>query len=235
VTRRVADRVVELPSGTYRWERGILVGVLDGERYVYDVANDTMSRDILEQGTVDVQGSLTIAMSTSTGALSVVDETKKDVVYGLPSGQWTFSESYDGYVFLHREGEFLLFDIENDKPSAIRLAAEDLPKLATIDGANILLSRHEGEVWVMEIGQPPELLLRTSDPITDVEWYQSSRDVIVSTAKHVMALELDDRDKRIQTPLASFDRMYGMGIVKGELFLAGKRGDQEGIWRLAIE
>lgn len=235
VTRRVTDRVIELPRGTYRWEQGVLVGVLDGERYVYDVASDAMSRDALDAGTVDLRGSLTIALTTSTGMMSVIDETKKNTVYGLPSGTWTFSEFYDDHVFLHRDGELLSFDIERDQPSAIRLPAEDVPKTMTVNNTTTLLTHHEGEVWMMEVGKDPELLLRASDSITDVEWYSSGRDILISTEREVFALELDDRDTRIQTKLASFDRIYGMGIVKRELFVAGARGDQEGIWRLAIE
>lgn len=235
VTRRVADRVIELPRGTYRWERGVLIGVLDGERYVYDVSSDQMSRTELDPGIIDLQGSLTISFSTTTGMMSVVDDTRKDTIYGLPSGSWSFSESHDDYVFLRREGEILSFDIEHRQPSAIRLPADDVPKITTIDRSTVLLSRHEGEVWMMEVGTAPELLLRSSDSITDIEWHSSGRNIFIATASEITALELDDRDTRIRTKLASFDMIYGIGVVKRELFIAGKRGDQEGIWRLAIE
>ncbi|MCW1892205.1 MAG: PEGA domain-containing protein [Candidatus Uhrbacteria bacterium] len=235
VTRRNADRVVELPQGQYRWERGILIGVLDGERYVYDVANDSITRDPLAGNIVDLQESLTIFFSTSTGAMSIVDDAKKDVAYGLPSGSWSFSESHDGYIFLRRHGELLSFDIEHGKPSAIRVPSDDTPKIMTSAKSTALLSRHEGEVWMTTVGKDPELLIRTSDPITDVEWYTSGRDVFFSTTKDLIALELDTRDSRIQTKLASFDAIYGIGIVKRELFIAGTRGQEQGIWRLAIE
>lgn len=167
--------------------------------------------------------------------MSVVDDTRKDTIYGLPSGSWSFSESYDDYVFLRREGEILSFDIENRQPSAIRLPADDVPKVATANRSTTLLSRHEGEVWMMEVGTAPELLLRSSDSITDIEWHSSGRNIFIATASEIVALELDDRDTRIRTKLASFDTIYGIGVVKRELFIAGKRGDREGIWRLAIE
>lgn len=67
VTRRAADRVIELPRGTYRWERGVLIGILDGERYVYDVSSDQMSRTELDPGIIDLQGSLTISFQRQPG------------------------------------------------------------------------------------------------------------------------------------------------------------------------
>ena len=84
-------------------------------------------------------------------------------------------------------------------------------------------------------GQNLELLVRKSDPIVGAFWHESGKYLFYATTHDVIALDLDSRDNRIETVLASFDEITGFFYQKREIIIIGKRGDQQGIWKLLVE
>ena len=235
VTRRDPERAVELPDGFYRWNDGTLIGSLDGEQYLYDVTNDTTQRIDTEPEVHDAEGTYEIISTTNTTGLVLVDRTKEDLQYGLPAGDWYFGPAYNGTLFLQRSGEWIGFDPDEDRPVARRIATVDPLQDVRVDGETYLLSRYEGEVWVMKLGEEPELVVRKSQPITDVAWHRRGNHIFYTTDSDLIVLELDARDHRVETVLASFDEMNGMTVARRIVYLAGVQNGVSGIYALEVE
>lgn len=226
---------VMLPQGEYRWEGDDIVGVSGGERYVYGIHDDVVRKEILDETVYDTQGAYEIASLTGDTSYVLRNASKPDHVFGLPVGDWTFESSKDGKLFLRNGDEWMEFDPKEDQAIAHRFSSEKSPLFMKTDGVLRFITIHDGELFLTEVGKDPELLLRRSSDIVGVAWHRLGRDVFFATKNDVVVTELDSRDKRNETVLASFDEIYGILVDRREIFISGKRGDQEGIWTLAIE
>lgn len=235
VTVRNPERAIRLPAGFYRWDGSQLIGSLPGERYTYDVSNDTTQRTALAPGVMDVEGSYEIIRATGTRELLVVDSAKRSLQYALPSGDWHFAPALNGMVFLERDGEWLGFEPSEDVTSVARLKTAGQPDEARIDGDIHLLTHVDGEIWLMALGTDPELILRKSTPILDVEWQRRLKHVFYATERDVVVLGLDERDRRLETVLASFDEIYGMDVLKREVYISASKNGERGVWMLEVE
>lgn len=234
VVRRNSTQTVVLPKGYYRWENGMLVGALDGERYVYDMSNDTTKKDLLSQGVKDVFGDYQIIVPTSTQGLALI-ERGGDVRFDLPSGDWRFVMKYGDYLYLRSGNEWIAFDPGHQSTSAVRFKSQQSLVSMKIAGEAELLSTYGGEISMSKPGQELDLLVRKSDSVVSAYWHESGRYLLYATAHDVVALDLDSRDHRIETVLASFDEITGFMYQKREVIIIGKKGDQQGVWRLLIE
>jgi ribosomal protein S2 len=81
----------------------------------------------------------------------------------------------------------------------------------------------------------PELLLRQSEPIREATWDDTGRSVLFATRTNVTALDLDPRDGRLQTTLATYTSIGDIAVSKKQLLIAGTREDSAAIWALALE
>lgn len=234
VVRRNSTQTVVLPKGYYRWENGMLVGALDSERYVYDMSNDTTKRDLLSQGVKDVFGDYQIIVPTSTQGLALI-ERGGDVRFDLPSGDWRFVVKYGDYLYLRSGNEWIAFDPGHQSASAIRFKSQQSLVSMKIAGEAELLSTYGGEISMSKPGHELDLLVRKSDSVVSAYWHESGRYLLYATAHDVVALDLDSRDHRIETVLASFDEITGFMYQKREVIIIGKKGDQQGVWKLSIE
>jgi hypothetical protein len=235
VTRRNPDRAMELPAGFYRWNDGMLVGALAGEQYVYDVTNDMTQRTDVPQNVLDTESTYEIMRTTGTNGLILVDQTKEDVHFSLPSGEWYFGPAYNGTLFLQRDGEWIGFNPDDKQPVAHRImTAEELQSMR-ISGDTHLLSRYEGEIWVMKLGEDPQLIMRKSAPVLDVAWHRRGNHIFYATDRDIIVLELDERDHRLETTLASFDEVTGMTVARRIVYISGNIGEKQGIFSLEVE
>lgn len=234
IVRRNASKLLELPKGKYRWEDGMLIGALEGERYVYDISNDTAKRDQLAQGVKDVLGNYQIMSPTSTKVLALI-ERGGDIRFDLPLGDWRFSGQYNGFVYLRSGDDWLTFDPGHSSVSAVRFKSQVDLESTSISNDTQLLSRFGGELSVSEPGRSLDLLVRKSDSIIGAFWHESGRYLLYATAHDIIALDLDSRDHRIETVLATFDEITGFSYQKKEVIIVGKKGGQQGVWKLAIE
>lgn len=234
ILRRNATKSIQLPTGDYRWENGMLIGALDGERYVYDISNDTAQRTQLTQNVKDVFGNYQIIAPTSTQSLALI-ERGGDVRFDLPSGNWRFVANYNGFVYLRSGDSWLAFDPSRQSASSIRFHSISDFESIKVGGDQELLSRYGGELSMSKPGQNLELLVRKSDPIVGAYWHESGKYLFYATTHDVIALDLDSRDNRIETVLASFDEITGFSYQKREITIIGKKGDQQGVWKLLVE
>jgi hypothetical protein len=236
VRRTGTDGPLELPAGSYRWEDGMLIGSVDGGRYVYDAANGRVEREDLAYGVLDVNGSLRLMSSTSSPRLALTDASKPGRMYELPNGDWRFGPSYNGFIFLTSDDEWLGFDPDADEPAALRIPVSGDTQYMKISGDSFILSRHLGEIWItdLEPGEP-ELAVRTSREIKAAFWFRAGTDVFYATDNKVIALNLDPRDGRMETVLAEFDEIFDMALANRVLYVAARRGEERGIFRLRVE
>jgi hypothetical protein len=234
ILRRDAKKMIPLPTGVYRWENGMLIGSLEGERYVYDVSNDTTQRDALGKNINDVSGNYQIIAPTGTRMLALI-ERGGDVRFDLPSGDWRFASQSAGYVYLRSGDEWLSFDPDRPSESAIRFRANVDLKTMSISGEEEFLSRYGGELSLAKPGKRQELLVRKSDSIVGASWHESGKYVLYATTHDVIAFDLDSRDHRIETVLASFDEITGFSYQKREAVIVGTKNGQTGIWKLLVQ
>ena len=234
--RKITNRLTQLPDGYYRWDDSVLIGALDGERYIYDASTDTAQKDALPFGVIDIQGSYQIIYATGTGGYALVDVSHSDILYSLPSGKWYFGPSYNGVLFLEQDDEWIGFDPDEDAPLARRLKTTGEPVITRMNGKTVFLSHHEGEIWSMVLGDEPSIVLRKSRPILHVDWHRDEADVFFATGQDVFAYEMrGGNQERVETPLAHFDDLTSLCVIKRELYLSGSRDGKEGIWVLDIE
>lgn len=91
----------------------------------------------------------------------------------------------------------------------------------------------EAFAWTATSGR--ELLWRQTTPFRDIAWHPSYNGVLLADATHLAALELDPRDGREYTPLATFDTIQGIAITNDLIYIAASKGEQNGLWTLSLE
>src|SRR5512133_2851100 len=220
VVRRNAKPSIDLPSGFFRWENGMLIGSLDGDRYVYDVSNDSTTYDPFDQRVKDVFGDYQIIATTGTRSLALI-ERGENVRFDLPVGDWRFASKHDDYIFLRNGSDWLSFDPSDKSTSAVRFKSDASLKVSNQSKRAELLSRYGGELSLGKPGEQMNLLVRKSDSIIGAVWHESEKYVIYATTHEVVALDLDDRDHRIETVIASFDEITDFSYLKRELVIFG--------------
>jgi hypothetical protein len=234
VVRRDAEKSIELPSGFFRWEDGILIGALDGNRYAYDVSNDLTTYDPFDEGVKDVFGNYQIISSTGTQTLALI-ERGENIRFDLPSGDWRFASKVDGFIYLRSGDDWLSFDPSDESTTSVRFKSQTTLSPSSQLKQVSFLSLYGGEMSLGQSGQTASLLVRKSDSIIGAMWHESEKYILYATTHEITALDLDDRDHRIETTLAVFDEITDFSYQKRELIIFGKKGDQQGIWKLAIE
>lgn len=238
VSRRKPETAVHLPKGRFRWEQGVLIGSLEGKTYTYDPGSDTVKENPLPHNVLDISGSMEIVSTTGTTALSLIDLTRPNLRYALPAGEWRFETSPDTRVMLSNGDDWLTFDPRSEAPQTLEFPAAEPPIAFTEQHGNVsLLSWHEGELW-LSFAKPvnsSDLLIRKSEEMTGAVWHLGGKNIFFSTKHDVSAIELDQRDGRIETHLAQFDDIQGIGLIRTQLYIAGTRSGEEGVWGLNVE
>ncbi|MFA5129484.1 MAG: PEGA domain-containing protein [Patescibacteria group bacterium] len=236
VSRKRPDHAVELPIGIFHWENGVLIGTVSGKMYSYDPATDVTKQNPLPKNVVDLSGSLQIIQATGTQAESMVDLTRPSVQYELPEGNWHFDASPDNRVTLRNGFDWILFDPRGVNTQKNHFSSDEAPIAFTSRDETMLLSWHEGELWLSSSQtQSSDLLIRKGEPIVGAIWHTSGKDVFFATRHSVFVLELDSRNGRIETELAQFADIQGMGYLRGQLYISGTRDGEQGIWILSVD
>ena len=134
-----------------------------------------------------------------------------------------------------RDGDrWLAVSTQEKNPYAGSVTGDDPRWLARAEHPTALFI-NRNELWMWAIGQEPALLWRQSDPILQALWHRSGNTVFLATRTQLFALDLDERNGRIITPLADFSNITGMGMIDRDIYVAGTREGQEGLWRIKIE
>lgn len=235
---RVADAGISpLPAGIYRWENDALVGVWEGERLAYVPSEGMVRRTALTEGALDQEGDYLLA-ERSGGGQMVVEQGKEEIQFTLPAGTWTFAGREEGWLLLRERtrGHWLAFNPRDaERVTSASMPAQRAPLPYRREGEMFFLSFGTHELWLAGLDGNTELLLRSSDALTDTAWHQEGRYLFYTTTHQVAALGLDAQNGRVQTTLATFDQIVQMTVAGTTLYVAGEKDGQTGLWMLNVE
>jgi len=234
IVQRTRRDVVALPAGAYRWSGNDLVGVTAGGRYTYNVSRGTTTRNALAPGVIDEEGGYDVFRATTSSEYVLRDQSLPNRHYQLPRGSWTFMEAPGGLLALTNGASAFLFSSSGDPTDGTLVPSDGVLRVVRADGAEKMIAVLQNEVWLLG-ADVEEVLLRKSEPIIGVEWHRLGRDVFYATTNNVISLNLDQRDGRIETPLAHFDEIFGLAYARRELFVSARQGESVGVWSIAIE
>lgn len=154
----------------------------------------------------------------------------------LLPGRWRVSDVRDTVVALRDGNRWAVLDADAERQTEDDQVQGDRPRW--LSGALVptaLFMNDRREIWLWRAGSSPELIWRQSEPMVDILWHRSGSYVIAATKRRLFAIELDDRNGRLTTPLAEFDEVSAIIFSKKVLFILGRRGVQTGAWKLEIE
>lgn len=232
---RKGQKPLEITKGTYRWSgSAVLIGT-DGSRMTtISLPQTSITRLPLATSTVDILGGDEIRKTNGSSDRILVTRSRKDRGLVLPAGNWNFWTSVGSIYLLRDTNSWLSLDALADQPE-YHAAFGDLPRAIPNNGSTPVLFMNEGELWTWDLVSDPVLIYRQSEPIIQAAWHRDGHDVFFATKINVFALNLDQRDGRIQTKLASFDHISDLAVVGKELLVAAKQDDVNGVWSLKIE
>lgn len=231
---RSAVPPVELTAASYRWENTELVGVTPSSQIRVEFPSFRITREILAHGTVDAFDGTELRIATGSAGLVYFPKPADPRGFVLPTGSWLFAERNRSRMLFNADGQWLSLQ-ESGGTSEYRSANGDRLRLFHSSAGDHFLLVNNGELWLWDPQNDPELLYRQSDPILAAAWHHTGNDVFFATSKNVYALNLDQRDGRRLTPLASFDRVSDMIVFKNDLLIAGEKDGKKGVWTLVVE
>jgi PEGA domain-containing protein len=233
---------LELPVGRYRWENDQLIGNDGANLLVIRLPQMTITKTPHDPDVYDRSVIAEIRTTTGTNHLIYVRADQPDRGLILPSGDWKLFGQIRNIVLLNQDNEWLALQDRLSTPIFHRVVGDFLRpfrpssifQIATGDDERFLIV-NSGEVWLWDLMQEPELLLRQSGPIVNALWHDTGNDIFIATAKTIFALNLDVRDGYLMTPLMDFDRITDISRFRSNLLIAGTKNGQTGVWELEIE
>lgn len=223
-----------LQAADYVWDGSLLVSQDDGMRVVIDPRRETLERERLPAGLVAESDAFDLMVNTSTGEMLVRPRSVLRRVYALPSGTWTLGDSEGPYAMLRNEQRWLAIKPNGEPESG---TAEGKRLRWNTEGRNpraILV--HGNELWLWTPGQEPQLLMRQSESFVDAVWHRDGFHVFAATEHRVFVLELDDRGGYATTDIVTdFERINAFAYVGDSIYVAGRKGGVDGLYRRIIE
>jgi len=225
---------IALPDGTYRWNGTSLEGTSDSSLVTISADDGSIRREPLASGIADRFDDL--VLRTATGTDNLVLFRGVDPLHGfiLPPGRWRIHGLRENELILRDGLDWLAVDLDSNPPNMTRAMGDALRPYVEKRKTSYLLV-NGGEIWRWDAGNNAELLLRESQTVADAHWHSAGRDVVFASGKDVAMLNLDTRDGRIRTVLASFDEITDVAFIKKDLLIAGTKNGQSGLWQLTIE
>lgn len=250
----VLDRLTPLPDTLVRLQsRGLATtstaydGVWEGtsytmvertpqtaQRLTWNSRTGALDRAEISSSTQAQYKDLRLEVTTSSATL-IVERTFRDRNIPLSHGDWRFQESpLTDWAFFAKEQQWLALNPYAEQPIQHQITAEKglwSPNTVT-PAQGLFVGMNELHLWTPE---GPTLLLRQTAPIVDAAWHRSGTIVFLATDTAIEALELDARDGRARTPIATFDAIQALASVGPYLYVAGTREGVTGLWMLTIE
>lgn len=229
---RARTTVEALPNGTYHWSGNELIGFQGRSQLSVDVARAQIERTTLPTGIEERSGSIELRVATSSNQLLLADSSFLGRLFSLPNGRWSIHDWHRPYLFLsdgiHWLGIRLRLGV---LPTAMR-AEGDYPRWSpdTDNPRAAFVNEHEIRLWNPET--PETVVWRQSTPIRNAVWNDDGGVLYVADAQSVFALPLDNGQDPRPVQLGVFDEVWDVAVQGTTIFAVGKRGDQQGIFRL---
>ncbi len=223
-----------LPDGAYRWEGNRLVGIDHSVQTILQTSNYALEKVPLEKPLIDTNDTADLKTATDTPALLYT--TLKDPTRALllPSGDWNFYVSQNNFLLLNDGWDWLSLQTESNPPQYRKITG-DSPRLLINKKTDYYLFVNGTELLVWDPLSEPDLILRQSDRILNAAWHASGDNIFYATEKDVRVINLDPRDGRQISPLATFDEVSDFAYYDGKLYILATRDDHTGLWVLTVE
>ncbi|MCA9384435.1 MAG: PEGA domain-containing protein [Candidatus Magasanikbacteria bacterium] len=221
----------KLPPGEYHWHNDLLTGLNSERRYTYDPRSKQLSSIVTTDGN-DELAPVTLTQSTSTNLQLLTWNNDTNRAFSLPRGNWLIHSIEEDFVLLE-DGQRLLA-VKNKSSVAQESYGKIQSWLLNTDIPTALVL-NQNELWLWQIDQNPELLVRNSDAIISADWHPKAGTIFYATMTQVFALELDNRDGRQRTELASFESITDLATVNDHLIILGTKDGKTGVWSLDLE
>ncbi len=222
-----------LPPALYSWSGNFLQGFAPHTRIQINPQTGIINKSTLPQGVLAQTDELRLEQATSSEHL-ITTRFFQTRALELPAGHWMLGEWKKPELLLQDGTHWLSVDPSADQPIADQLVGDDprwLPGVTT----PIALFLNEREAWLWQLGSSPVLLWRQSDPLVQIAWHRSGNNIFIADAHHLFAVELDSRNGRLVTPLATFDQINDFTIINKTIYLAATKDGKQGLWKMDIE
>ncbi len=226
--------VEEIPRGFSRWTSTELVILHEHTIERLRLRDGGLMHEPLPTNVLDQEQDFQIITASNGDRLSLRRASLLSREWELPSGAWRIALIEKSFVVLRDADRWLAVSIDSSNPYGGE-AMGDHPRWLTRAGHPTALLLRRNELWLWELGKEPALLWRQSNPLVQALWHGSGSSVVIATEKNVFMLDLDEREGRLVTPLATCDHIAGMGFVDRELFVAGTRDGKDAVWRIGLE
>ncbi len=221
-----------MPDGIYHWDGSDLVGFADRQKIT--VQNDgAVEHTPQPSGIHDVLAGFSLRYVTGTADLVLTLNKKTDQGFVLPPGQWQFRAQPDSTLLLQSGKDWMWIDLATDPLTVNRLQADWLWPMV-VKRQTRYLALNGNEVYVWDSGHEPELIYRQSDKLVSAAWYADGKDVMVATKNAVIMFNLDARNGRYKTTLATFDEIAAATVANENVFVSATKNGQTGFWRLPL-
>lgn len=216
------------------WMDNDFISFANGAASRWNSRNGTFANEEMTSSVREKVGDFSL-QKASTSTQLLFDRTFSSRAFSLPAGQWNL-ENISSNSLLLRDGIRWLGVNPRQEQPFLGLVEGDIPRWhLTTDDQMEALFLHNNELWLWNIGNPPELLVRDSEPIREAVWHASGDAVFLATANHVDVLDLDNRGGRIRHTLATFDQIQDIDIIGKLLYVAGTKDGQTGLWSVTVE
>jgi PEGA domain len=222
----------ELPEGRYHFERSELVGMSEVYRLSLN-SNGALTKVKHGDQVVDTYGDLEIRNLPNEENLVLLLSTNADEGLILPHGDWQFYAIDGKELLLKYRHRWLRISTDTDPYTNTQATAVILNPLE-INRENSYLLQNNNELYLWHPLLEPELLYRQSEPIIATGWHPEGYSIYLATKNVVKMINLDSRDGRVQTVLATFDEIQDVVLVEDDLFITGTKENNTGLWKLPL-
>ncbi len=236
-----ASRVDQLPRGVYGWNGAdTLVGTDDVAMTSLQVLSHRLSRQQLAPNTVYQNQDITLQTTGTPATLLLTKQSLQDKIYQLSHTNWRPVDQFENILLLKDKTlpHWMALNLSEARAYAGDVWGDKPRWLASQNGSEqpqtgIFLQG--GEAWIWTPTQEPKLIWRQAEPLIDAAWVTDGGHLILADKTRVFGLELDERDGHETTLLESFDEVRSLTLFRKRLYIAAKRGTQEGVWERIIE
>ncbi len=228
-----------LPAGTYHWSklRNGLFGARPGFLIDAHSSSGWLIKQIAVPKTVlDRDGQDEIFTSSTRQFISFAPSIQPTTTTTaqLPKGSWHFDEDHNDYLIGQDATRLFLINRNSSKTLSGAFIISDHADPELYQTPTNVLIHNLHEVWMWDGINYPTLVTRQSNPIINAVFDQKEQTIFVATASQIYAIELDQRDGQLTTPLATFDHIDDLTILQNTLYIAGTLHAQRGIWEYSL-
>ncbi len=225
-------KLSELTPANYHFERSELIGTDETYKLILN-ASGAFTKEKHENQIVDSYGDLTIKKLPDEENLVLLLTANAEEGLILPRGDWQFFLVDGNEMVLKDNEKWLRISTKSNPYTTTQANAKNIYSLTIKREVNYLLIQNN-ELSVWRNLYEPELLYRQSEPIIAAGWHLDGYNIYFATNNEVRMMDLDNRDGRIQTTIASFDEIKDVVLMDTDLYIAGTKNQKSGVWKLPL-